>query len=190
MFVLGCGLSYIRRDYSSLPIQTLEEKAAQGDLQAVFWLGDRYFLGKGVPQDKQKAFAQWDTVLSAVEKEPAVISQRWFKEAYQQHHPIAVSIEMFNWSVGARNDANAFDKNSLPHVGRRVDNFLLAREKYPQYHDFFVGLEEAVQSMGKASYIIGQRSYDAGERQDAYSWADRACKLNYKDGCVLALKTF
>ena len=43
---LGCKTANLQSNYSNLSRDVLEEKTIAGDLQAAFWLGDDYFLGK------------------------------------------------------------------------------------------------------------------------------------------------
>ncbi len=186
---LGCVLSSAKSDYRHYSRQTLEQKAGNGDLRAAFWLGDSYFLGENGPQDTDKAFSNWYTVTLAIEKDPAVVAQPWFKQTCQNHHPIAVAMQLFHF-------CNVFKQTGsfyvpLEEFGQTIDVFLMSREQYPQYEEFFIQATELMQILGEMTYLVGQKYYDDHrEYQEVYPWAERACKLKNTDGCVLALKTF
>ncbi|MBO7190818.1 MAG: SEL1-like repeat protein [Elusimicrobiaceae bacterium] len=186
---LGCKTVPLQSNYSNLPRNVLEEKTRAGDLQAAFWLGDMYLLGKGGPQDTQKAWAEWKTARLAFEKEPALISQTWFKKAYQNNHPLAIVLELIAFGT---NPAKIKEPNEhfLQSLGKIIDKFLLSQEQYPQYNEFLTQEQELSTFWGEIAYTIGQRYYATEQMQNAYLWADRACKLKNKDGCILAMKTF
>lgn len=186
---LGCKIANLQSNYSNIPRNVLEEKTIAGDLQAAFWLGDDYFLGKSGPKDTKEAFSAWNNIVLAIEQDPAAVSQSWFKQAYKNHHPVAVAMRLFY--LGNISQKTGENEKCWEQFGEAVDIFLLSKGQYPQYDEFFIKAQDLITEMGEISYTIGQKYYDEQrDSKEVYQWANRACELRNKEGCVLALKTF
>ena len=186
---LGCKTANLQSNYSNLSRDVLEEKTIAGDLQAAFWLGDDYFLGKNGPKDTKEAFSAWNTIILAIEQDPSTVSQLWFKQAYKNHHPVAVAMQLFY--LGNISQKAGEDEERWEQFGKAVDIFLSSKAQYPQYDEFFIKAQDLITEMGEISYTIGQKYYDEQrDSKEVYQWANRACELRNKEGCVLALKTF
>ena len=183
---LGCRLAWLSPyDYENAPMDKLEAKAATGDVQASFWLVDRYFLGQMEAQDIDIA-KHWERIVTAIEKDLFFVFQPWFQKAYQSHHPIAVTLMLFDFG-----NKTTLHWDLIDQLGEMVDNFLLAQQEYPQYKSFFAKVEEPMKIIGKICYTLSQKYYDEKQADEVVNlWADRACKLNFVHGCFLSLKTF
>ena len=187
VLLTGCATALAKDDYKTMDISALEQQADEGNLAASFWLGDRYFLDS----DISRAFSKWRPILLAIEENPKITSESWFREAYGDYHPVAILLQLFSLASELQTVQNDFEaqKRLIEEIGADTDDFFVAQGRYPKYEPFFEGSEEVMASLGDILYMLGEYFADMGKREEAFVWAERSCKLKSAQGCSLAFQT-
>ncbi|WP_428075479.1 hypothetical protein [Candidatus Avelusimicrobium luingense] len=186
----GCFSSKTSPDYQTMEFARLEAKAKRGDLGAIFWLSDRYFIGQDGNKDEDKASIYFEKFYKELEKKPNTINAPWFQKAYEQQHPMAIFfLIILDIEACLKDDSRGYTEKEINQIGQKLDLLLSIQKNQSLYSPLAAEIVEALKLSGlnKLCLQIGNEYKQKNNGDAAETWFSRACQLGDMESCKLYL---